>query len=114
MGGQEALNRFRKYQNKGVITGGDRVDIQLAALETSTVVIILTGNLRPPASILHLAEEQGVAVLLVPTSTMGTVDLLEQAYGRKHLGHTGKLDIFEGLLKQNLDADRLFKLMGVD
>ncbi|MBN1310498.1 MAG: phosphotransacetylase family protein [Anaerolineae bacterium] len=113
MGGQEALNRFRKYQNKCVITGGDRTDIQLAALETSTVVMILTGNLRPPASILQLAEEQCVPVLLVPMNTMETVEALERAFGRTHLGHAGKLATFEALMQQHLDADRLMKLMGL-
>ena len=42
-----ALSRFRRSSNKAVITGGDRTDIQLAALETSTTCLILTGNLRP-------------------------------------------------------------------
>ena len=113
MGGQEALSRFRKYQNKCIITGGDRTDIQLAALETSTVVMILTGNLRPPASILQLAKEQGVAVLLVPNNTMETVETIERAFGRTHLGHAGKLATFEALMAQNMDADRLLKLMGL-
>ncbi|MBN1428093.1 MAG: phosphotransacetylase family protein [Anaerolineae bacterium] len=113
MGSQEALSRFRKYQNKGVITGGDRIDVQLAALETSTVVLILTGNLRPEASVLNLAEQQGVAVLLVPTNTMETVETLERAFGRTHLGHAGKLATFETLMAQNLDAGRLLKLIGI-
>jgi BioD-like phosphotransacetylase family protein len=113
MGGQEALSRFRKYQNKCIITGGDRTDIQLAALETSTVAMILTGNLRPPASILQLAAEQGVAVLLVPMNTMETVETLERTFGRTHLGHAGKLATFEALMEQHLDSQRLMKLMGL-
>lgn len=113
MGSQEALSRFRKYQNKGVITGGDRVDVQLAALETSTVALILTGNLRPEASVLHLAEQQGVAVLLVSTNTMETVETLDRTFGRTHLGHAGKLANFEALMSQHLDTTRLLKLMGM-
>jgi BioD-like phosphotransacetylase family protein len=52
-----ALSRFRKYSNKAVITGGDRTDIQLAALETSTTCLILTGNLRPSPLVVKQAEE---------------------------------------------------------
>jgi BioD-like phosphotransacetylase family protein len=44
-----ALRRFRKQRNKAVITGGDRADIQLAALETSTSCLVLTGNLALPS-----------------------------------------------------------------
>ena len=47
-----ALSYFRRKPNKAVITGGDRPDIQLAALETSTKCLILTGNLQPSPIIL--------------------------------------------------------------
>ena len=50
-----ALSRFRRYSNKAVITGGDRTDIQLAALETSTTCLILTGNLRPSPLVIKQA-----------------------------------------------------------
>jgi BioD-like phosphotransacetylase family protein len=113
MSGHEALTRFRQYQNKGIITGGDRVDIQLAALETSTVALILTGNLRPPASVLQIAEQHGVAVLLVPKNTMETVDVIERAFGRTRLGHAAKLATFEALISQHMDTTRLLKLMGM-
>jgi hypothetical protein len=113
MGGQEALTRFRQYQNKGIITGGDRVDIQLAALETSTVALILTGNLRPPASVLQIAEQHGVAVLLVPMNTLEAVDVIERAFGRTRLGQASKLAAFEALMGQHLDTPRLLKLMGM-
>jgi BioD-like phosphotransacetylase family protein len=69
-----ALSRFRKYSNKAVITGGDRTDIQLAALETSTTCLILTGNLRPSPLIVKQAEEFGVAILLVRKNTMETIE----------------------------------------
>ncbi len=34
-------------ENMAVITGGDRTDLQLAALETSTTCLILTGSISP-------------------------------------------------------------------
>jgi BioD-like phosphotransacetylase family protein len=42
-----ALKYFRKRRNMAVVTGGDRADIQMAALETSTQCLILTGHLPP-------------------------------------------------------------------
>jgi len=41
MGQEQALNFLEVKANKAVITGGDRADVQLAALETSTKCLIL-------------------------------------------------------------------------
>jgi len=53
-----ALAHFRRQPNKAVITGGDRPDIQLAALETSTRCLILTGNLPPNPLIIGRAKSE--------------------------------------------------------
>ncbi len=55
-----ALKYFLRIPNKIVITGGDRADIQLAAIQTSTKALILTGNLRPDDIILKRAKEKGI------------------------------------------------------
>jgi BioD-like phosphotransacetylase family protein len=113
MGGQEALSRFRVIQNKAVITGGDRTDIQLAALDTSTTALILTGNLRPAANILERAEQQGVAVMLVPGNTLETVEAVEAIYGKTRLGQPEKLARFEALMAEYVDYKRLRSLLGL-
>ncbi|MBN1888266.1 MAG: phosphotransacetylase family protein, partial [Thermoflexales bacterium] len=67
-----ALRHFRRKTNKAVVTGGDRADLQLAALETSTRCLILTGNLYPSPVVLGRAEERGVPILLVNMDTLST------------------------------------------
>ncbi len=104
-----ALHRFREYTNKAVITGGDRTDIQLAALETSTTCLILTGNLQPSPLIVKQAEDFGVAVLLVRENTMETVEAIERIFGKTRLGQPDKLAEFEAILAENLDFDRLYQ-----
>jgi BioD-like phosphotransacetylase family protein len=42
----------------------------LAALETSTACLVLTGNLRPSPLVVKQADEFGVAVLQVRTNTL--------------------------------------------
>jgi BioD-like phosphotransacetylase family protein len=106
-----ALSRFRKQQHKAVITGGDRTDIQLAALETSTTCLILTGNLHPSPLIVKRAEEFGVAVLLVPMNTMETVEMIEDVFGKTRLGQASKLQQFESLVAEHLDFTRLYQAM---
>ena len=103
-----ALSRFRKQANKAVITGGDRSDIQLAALETSTACLILTGNLHPSPLVIKQAEDLGVAIFRVPTSTMETVEKIERIFGKTRMGQQTKLSKFENLVHQNVDIENLF------
>lgn len=105
-----ALSRFRRYQNKAVITGGDRTDIQLAALETSTAVLILTGHLRPSPLIVQQAESLNVPILLVKDNTMETVEAIESVYGKTRLGQPEKLETFIELMKQNVDLQAIYKI----
>jgi BioD-like phosphotransacetylase family protein len=110
---ESALPRFRRTLHKAVITGGDRADIQAAALETSTTALVLTGNLHPNSSVVKRAEELGVAVLMVPGSTMETVETLEKVFGKTRLNQPEKLARYTDLLDKHLDFARLFADMGV-
>jgi len=113
MTAEAALSRLRKYRNKAVITGGDRTDIQLAALETSTTCLILTGNLHPSGLVIKQAEEFGVPILLVRTNTMETIEQIETIYGKTRLGQTAKLTKFQELLDENIDFNRLTEAIGL-
>jgi BioD-like phosphotransacetylase family protein len=106
-----ALSRFRRYPNKAVVTGGDRTDIQLAALETSTVVLILTGNLRPSPLIIQQADALNVPILLVKDNTMETVERMEQALGKTRLGQPDKLQTFLKLMEENVDISVIFEAL---
>lgn len=108
-----ALSRFRKYSNKAVITGGDRTDIQLAALETSTTCLVLTGNLRPSPLVVKQAEEFGVAVLLVRTNTMETIEAIERVFGKTRLGEKAKLKQFQALMDESCNYEKLYKAIGL-
>ncbi|UCD97477.1 MAG: phosphotransacetylase family protein [Chloroflexota bacterium] len=108
-----ALHRFREYTNKAVITGGDRTDIQLAALETSTTCLILTGNLQPSPLIVKQAEDFGVSVLLVRENTMETVEAIERIFGKTRLGQPDKLAEFESIFAENMDFDQFYRILGL-
>lgn len=109
-----ALSRFRRQKRKAVITGGDRADIQLAALETSTTCIVLTGNLQPSPLIVKQAEESGVAVILVRQNTLETVEAIDQVFGKTRMGQKAKLDQFEALVEQHVDLKRLDQAFDLD
>ena len=109
-----ALSRFRRYPNKAVITGGDRTDIQLAALETSTVVLILTGNLRPSPLIIQQADSLQVPILLVKENTMEAIERIEQALGKTRLGQPEKFQTFLELMKKNVDSGAIYTALGLN
>ena len=113
MTAEAALRRFRRQKNKAVITGGDRSDIQLAALETSTAALILTGNLQPSPIIIQQADSLGIPVLLVQSATMEAVERIEQAYSRTRLGQPEKLETFIKLMEEHADTKAIFSALGL-
>ncbi len=113
MNAEAALSRMRKQRNKAVITGGDRTDIQLTALETSTTCLVLTGNLHPSPLIIKQADQMGVPVLLVPENTMEAIESIDRVFGKTRLGQTAKLEQFQALLKKHVDLKRLDDCLGL-
>jgi BioD-like phosphotransacetylase family protein len=114
MSAEKALPRIRRIAGtKAVITGGDRADIQLVALESATKCLVLTGYLRPVPEVLRRAEEVGVPVLLVRGNTMEAVEAVETVLGKTRLGQTAKLDQFEALLDRHFNFERLYQTLGL-
>jgi len=108
-----ALSYFRRKPNKAVITGGDRPDIQLAALETSTKCVILTGNMRPSPIILGRAEEVGVPMILVRQDTLVAVEVIERFFGKTRFHLEKKVLRFEEMLDDRFDFVRLYATLGL-
>jgi BioD-like phosphotransacetylase family protein len=92
-----ALTYFRKTPNKAVITGAHRSDIQLAAMETSTKCVILTGGLQASEAVLGKARSRGVPILSVPDDTFSAINKIEMRMGKssildeKKMGRTREL-----------------------
>jgi BioD-like phosphotransacetylase family protein len=73
-----ALRWFRRAINAAIVTGGDRTDLIITALETKPSVVILTGNLYPDISVLIKAREVDVPILLTSYDTYTTVEKLRE------------------------------------
>jgi BioD-like phosphotransacetylase family protein len=52
-------------------------------------------------------------VLLVRTNTLGTVEAIEQVFGKTRLGQAAKLQQFEALLAEHVDLDRLYQVLNL-
>ena len=108
-----ALKYFRKRRNMAVVTGGDRQEIQLAALETSTQCLILTGQLPPPTFILNKAEELEIPILSVDLDTLTTVEIVNRTFGQVRLHEPIKVQCMRELIAKHFDVDRLLSQMGL-
>ena len=64
--------------------------------------------------IIKQADEFGVAVLLVRTNTMETVEAIERIFGKTRLGQTVKLQQFEALLAKHVDLDRMYQTLDLE
>jgi BioD-like phosphotransacetylase family protein len=113
MSSDVALSYFRRTPNKAVITGGDRSDIQLAALQTSTKCLILTGNLYPQDMILGMAQDYGVPIIVSKHDTLTTVQIVEEFFGRSRFQQEKKVQRFEKLLDEHFDFTSLYVTLGL-
>jgi len=78
MNAQAALKYLRQVKKAAVITGGDRVDLALAALNEDVSVLILTGFMQPDAKVVTVANEKKIPILLSPSDTYTTLRNLER------------------------------------
>ena len=78
MSPEAAIRWFRRATNAAIVTGGDRTDLIIQAIETRPSVVILTGNLYPAIGVLIRAREAKVPILLVPYDTYTTVEKLRE------------------------------------
>jgi uncharacterized protein len=102
-----ALRYFNRANNMAVVTGGDRTDIQLAALESSTNCLILTGHFSPNPIVINRAEDLEVPVLSVDLDTLTTVEIVDKAFSEARFSETIKVECIQKLFKQHVDTDRL-------
>ncbi len=108
-----AVKYFRKRRNMAVVTGGDRVEIQQAALETSTQCLILTGQLPPPPFILSRAEELEIPILSVDLDTLTTVEIVDRTFGQVRVHEPIKVECIRQLMTEHFDIDRLLSKLGL-
>jgi len=110
---ESATRYFRQIRNKAVITGGDRSDIQLAAIETSTRCLILTGNLNPAPLIVSRADERGIPIAVAGTDTFTVVDIVEHLFGHTALRDDVKAKRAVEIVKKNVNLNKLFRKLGL-
>jgi BioD-like phosphotransacetylase family protein len=110
---ESALKYFRRAANKAVITGGHRTDIQLAALETSTKCLVLTGDLLPNELIITKAKLAGVPIISVKDDTLSAVERIEAVLGKSRIREERKVARALELIKEHFDFATFYARTGL-
>jgi len=109
-GVESALRLFRRTPDLGVITGGDRIEIQEAALETPSLrCLILTGNHLPQRAIVRKANERGVPIVLVGQEPMAAAAVCESLLSQSRIRPGDRLDRAISLVRSNVDIERILE-----
>src|SRR3990170_1616542 len=101
---REILIPFLK--KNGIVTFGV---IQLAALETPTTLLILTGELYPNASILGRAQEVGVPIVVVRADTANTREVCENLSGYVSLHDKSKIQRAAEVVEREIDFKTIYQ-----
>lgn len=98
---------YSRKSSKAVITRGERPDMQLAALETSTRCLILCGNTPPTEAVRFRAELRKVPIILTRGDVRTTADNIEYALGKGRFNQERKLPRLAEIMQQTFDFPAL-------
>jgi|SRR5208337_31953 len=93
---KQCVNR----ENQLMITGGERSDMILAALERDTIGIILTNDIVPHHHIISRAKEKGIPILLVNMDTFITAKTIDDMEALLKKDDTEKIKLLSELIEK--------------
>ena len=111
MSPEHAVKYFRRTHNNLIITGGDRPDLIISALELPTTsCVILTGNIMPPNMVLTKAHEKQVPLILVAHDTHGTSEICRHTPGYISSENQSKIELAKETINKHVNIKRLLEL----
>ena len=90
-----------------MITGGDRTDMILVALDYQVTGIILTNNVVPPSHIISKATERKVPMLMVPYDTYETARRIDNMEPLMTKDDKQKIELLEKLIRENVNIQEI-------
>jgi len=102
------LDYFGRKNNKAAVVRQDRPDMQLAALETSTKCVVVSGSSEPPMyNVMQKAESRGIPIIATETGTDDIIASIEAALGKSRINQEQKLPKLAEVIKQSIDLKAL-------
>ncbi len=104
---------FGRKANKAVVVRGDRPDMQIAALETSTKCLILSGNTAPIPAVRYRAEDKNVPIIVVKSDTASTVMAIEDALNKVRFNQEKKLPKLTEIMEKHFNFQNVHQGLGL-
>ncbi len=107
--GRDYYNRLR---NKAVVTRSERSDMQLAALETSTKCLVVSGK-KPTTSVMVKSEDKKVPVIVANKDINEIVSGIERSLAGAGFQQLQKLQAMTAILDSRFDYKTLNTALGL-
>jgi BioD-like phosphotransacetylase family protein len=107
------LEYFGRKRGKAVVVRDDRPDMQLAALETPTKCLVISGNTAPVYSVRYRAEDKGVPIILTKSDTSTILKSIEDALDKTRFNQEKKLLKLAEITEQHLSFQAISKGLGL-
>jgi len=112
MSPDSARDYYNRMRNKAVVTRYERADMQLAALETSTKCLVVSGG-KPSTSVMVKSEDKKVPVLLVDKDITEIVSGIERSLAGASFHQIQKLQAMTAILDSRFDYKALNAALGL-
>ncbi len=103
---------FGRKANKAAVLKSDRPDMQMAALETSTACLVLTGNTALKEIVLDHAQEKNVPIILARDDVGTVVTQIEESLGKSRFCQESKLPKLTEIMQQCFDFAAVYRGLG--
>jgi len=104
---------FGRKANKVAVLRGERSDMQLAALETSTRCLGLSGDTAPNPSVLYRAEDKKIPIIQASDDVATIVTNFEDALAKTRFNHENKLPNLTEIMEQNFYFEAMYQVVGL-
>ena len=103
---------FGLKDNKVAVLRSERADMQLAALQTSTRCLLLSGEQRPLPQIMGQAEDKEVPIIMAEDDVATIISNIEDALARTRFS-AEKLPRLNEIIEEQLDFPALYEGLGL-
>lgn len=109
----QAFSYFLKVQNKAVITGVHRTDIQILAMETSTKGLILTGGHHVNENIITVAISKGIPIIATTLDTFSAVERIQKIMGKTIIKEKDKAIKAKEIIARDFDLEGFLEALKI-
>ncbi len=104
---------FGRKTNKAVVLKSERADMQLAAMETSSRCLVLSGDSPPEQIVLDRAKKKNIPVILARDDVTSLTASIENAMVNNRFNQQNKMPKLTEIIEQNLDFQLVNQGLGL-